>query len=161
MPNDHEFAEEFWKSIRADMTVMLGTPDLTPRPMTAQFVGDNRTIYFFTATNTDLGKINATPLAANLIYCAKGHDLFASVRGTLRASNDRELIDRLWNRYVEAWFPGGKDDPALCLLHFEPGEAEIWKDASSLVAGVKIFLGIGDPKQDYKDKVAKVDLRSA
>jgi hypothetical protein len=28
---------------------------------------------------------------------------------------------------------------------------------ASLVAGVKMFLGI-DPKDEYKDKVAKVDL---
>lgn len=161
MPNDHEFAEEFWKSLRADMTVMLGTPDLMPRPMTAQFDGDSRTIYFFTATNTELGQIGTTPEPASLIYSAKGHDLFAQVQGTLRAGNDPALIDRLWNRFVAAWFPGGKNDPSLCLLHFESGDAEIWKDASSLVAGVKIFLGIGDPKQDYKDSVAKVDLGSA
>ena len=43
------------------------------------------------------------------------------------------------------------------LLRFTPGDAQIWVDASSFVAGVKMFLGI-DPKQDYKDKVAKVDL---
>ena len=36
--------------------------------------------------------------------------------------------------------------------------AEIWLDASSLVAGIKMLLG-ADPKKDYKDKVAEVDLR--
>ena len=68
------------------------------------------------------------------------------------------LIDRLGNRFVAGWFEGGKDDPKLCLLRFDPGSAEVWKDASSLVAGVKMFLGMGDPKEDYKDDVAKVKL---
>lgn len=161
MPNHHEFAEEFWDAVRSDMTVMLGTSEFAPRPMTAQFDGDDKTIYFFTATDTDLGKTGTSPLKAMLIYAAKGHDLFATVNGTLKARNDRALIDRLWNRYVAAWFEGGKDDPKLCLLHFEPGQAEIWKDASSLVAGAKLFLGIGDPKEDYKDSAAKVDLGAA
>jgi general stress protein 26 len=161
MANDHEFAEAFWKSVESDMTVMVGTSDLTPRPMTAQFDGDSRTVYFFTASDTELGKIGGTPTAAHLVYAAKGHDLFAYVQGTLRADNDRARIERLWNRYVAAWFEGGKDDPRLRLLRFEPGEAEIWKDASSLVAGVKLFLGLGDPKEDYKDSVAKVNLNRA
>ncbi len=68
------------------------------------------------------------------------------------------MIDRLWNRYVAAWFEGGKDDPKLCLLRFDPAEAEIWLDASSIVAGVKMLLGFGDPKKDYEDSVASVKL---
>ena len=44
MPNDHEFAEKFWKSIKSDMTAMLGTSSYPVRPMTAQFDGDRKTI---------------------------------------------------------------------------------------------------------------------
>ncbi|MGC4024082.1 MAG: pyridoxamine 5'-phosphate oxidase family protein [Mesorhizobium sp.] len=92
------------------------------------------------------------------MYAAKGHDVFATVRGTLRIDNDKATIDRLWNRFVAAWFEKGKEDPKLTLLRFDPGDAEIWIDASSLMAGIKMFLGI-DPKEDYKDKVATVQLR--
>jgi general stress protein 26 len=72
--------------------------------------------------------------------------------------NDRAVIERLWNRYVAAWYEQGKDDPKLALLRLDPERAEIWEDASSLVAGIKLLLG-ADPKDDYKDKVAKVALR--
>jgi hypothetical protein len=40
------------------------------------------------------------------------------------------------------------------LTQVDPAHAEIWKDASSIVAGVKLFLGMADPKEDYKDSVA-------
>lgn len=160
MTDNREFVSKFWASIRSDMTAMLGTPEISLRPMTAQFDGDRNVIYFFTAKDTDLGRqVDSGGVEASLVYASKGHDLFASVEGKLFADNDREIIDRLWNRFVAAWFEGGKDDPRLCLLRFEPGEAEIWKDASSLVAGVKLFLGLGDPKEDYKDSVAEVDLK--
>jgi general stress protein 26 len=71
--------------------------------------------------------------------------------------NDRATIDRLWNGFVAAWFEGDKDDPKLTLLRFDAERAEIWLDASSMVAGIKMLLGV-DPKQDYRDKVAEVEL---
>lgn len=161
MPTDHEFAEQFWDSIKSDMTAMIGTSEVPPKPMTAQFDGDRKAIYFFTSKETDLAESGKKGGEATLIYAAKGHGLFATVDGKLSVDNDRAVIDRLWNRFVAAWFEGGKDDPKLCLLRFDPGHAEIWKDASSMVAGVKLFLGMGDPKEDYRDKVATVDLRTS
>jgi hypothetical protein len=59
---------------------------------------------------------------------------------------------------VAAWFEGGKTDPKLALLRLDAERAEIWGDASSIVAGVKLLLGV-DPKKDYRDKVAEVPLR--
>jgi general stress protein 26 len=125
--------------------------------MTAQFDGDNKIIYFFTANDTELPPKLKRARKATLTYSAKGHDVFATVKGTLSIYNDRPTIDRLWNRFVAAWFEKGKDDPKLTLLRFKPGEAQIWIDASSIMAGIKMFLGI-DPKEDYKDKVTTVQL---
>ena len=91
-------------------------------------------------------------------FASKGHDLFATLHGSVSLDNDRAVIDRLWNRFVAAWYEGGKDDPKLALLRFDAERAEIWLDASSLVAGIKMLLG-ADPKEDYKENVAEVDLR--
>ena len=159
MTDTTEFETAFWKALRSDMTAMVGLPGVTPRPMTAQFDGDRKVIYFFTATDTELAAHLTQSKQASLIYASKGHDLFAAVDGTLSIDNDRDVIDRLWNRFVAAWFEEGKDDPKLCLLRFDPAEAQIWKDASSLVVGVKLWLGMGDPKKDYEDSVATVRLQ--
>lgn len=91
-------------------------------------------------------------------FASKGHDLFATLHGAVSLDNDRAVIDRLWNRFVAAWYERGKDDPNLAVLRFDAERAEIWLDASSLVAGIKMLLG-ADPKEDYKDKVAEVNLR--
>ena len=58
---------------------------------------------------------------------------------------------------MAAWYEKGKDDPKLVLLRLDAERAEIWLDASSLLAGIKMLLG-SDPKRDYKDKVADVTL---
>ena len=156
-----ELKQEFWNQLADAMTVMLSIPDkCSARPMTAQLRGDKDRgpIWFFTSTETDLARALSGPQKASMVFVAKGHDLFATVDGTLTADNAPEVIDDLWNRFVAAWFDGGKDDPKLQLLRFDPAGAEIWLDGSSLVAGIKMLLGAGDPKEDYKDNVAKVRL---
>jgi general stress protein 26 len=160
MPTPQELETKFWKALESDMTVMLGidgVEDGHTRPMTAQFEGRRGPIWFFTSTDNAL--VNELDQSARAIatFTAKGHDLFAALHGRLSIDTNRATVDRLWNRFVAAWYEGGKDDPKLCLLRLDPENAEIWLDGSSVVAGVKIMLGM-DPKKDYKDHVAKVSL---
>ncbi|MCQ4166343.1 pyridoxamine 5'-phosphate oxidase family protein [Tahibacter harae] len=159
-----ELERKFWKSLKSDMTLMLGldgAEDGHTRPMTAQLDGDERgPIWFFTSTDSVIAQqlAGADSRRATAAFAAKGHDLFASIQGSLRVDNNRAVVDRLWNPFIAAWFEGGKDDPKLALLRFDAEHAEIWLNASSLLSGVKLLLGV-DPKKDYKDKVAQVDLR--
>lgn len=162
MPNDAKIEAKFWSALKDDMTVMLGltrAADGHAQPMTAQLddEGPGHAIWFFSAKDVDLVRAAGGGADAVLHFASKGHDLFASVAGRLTPDNDRAVIDRLWNSFVAAWFEGGKDDPKLQLLRFDPGEAQIWLNENSLFAGVKLLLG-SDPKQDYQDKVAEVDL---
>ena len=80
------------------------------------------------------------------------------MHGDLVLDNDPATIDRLWNRYVAAWFKGGKQDPLLQLLRFDAEQGQVWLNDSSLLAGVKLVLGV-DPKKAYNAKVADVNLR--
>jgi general stress protein 26 len=114
-------------------------------------------IWFFSARSNKLVESIKRTSRASGVFVSKGHNIYASLSGRIAIDNDPEMIDRLWNRYVAAWYKKGKDDPELALLRFEPEEAEIWKDGSSLVAGLKLLLG-SDPKKDYKKNVAKVAL---
>jgi general stress protein 26 len=161
MHTPQELEAKFWKSLKSDMTMMLGLNGLEDghaRPMTAQFEDDHGPIWFFTAKDTALvHELNGGDHRAIATFTAKGHDLFAAVHGTLTIDNDRATIDRLWNRFVAAWYEGGKDDPKLALLRLDCERAEIWLNGSSLLAGAKLLMGV-DPKKSYKDKVAQVPL---
>lgn len=161
MPTPQELEAKFWKALQSDMTMMLGldgVEDGHVRPMTAQVERERGPIWFFTAKDNVLVEKLEQGHRAIATFTSKDHDLFASLRGTLRMDNDRAVIDRLWNRYVAAWYEGGKDDPNLALLRLDGESVEIWENASSLVAGLKSLLGT-DPKKDAADKVAEVSLR--
>lgn len=166
MPDDATIKSKFWKALGKDMTVLLGLAqgeDGHVRPMTAQLEDDkleddrySGAIWFFTSTDNALYAMAGGGSPGVIHFVSKGHDVWASVNGSLAQSQDRAMIDKLWNRFVAAWYEG-KDDPKIALLKFDPNDAEIWIDASSAVAGLKMLIGI-DPKEDYKDKVAEVTL---
>jgi general stress protein 26 len=156
-----ELEAKFWKALGADMTVMLGldgVEDGHARPMTAQFEDDHGPIWFFTARDTALVQAVGKGKRAIATFAAKGHDMFATVHGKVSLDNDREVIDRLWNRFIAAWYPGGKDDPNLALLRLDAERAEIWLNENSVFAGLKLLLGV-DPKKSYRDKTAEVRLQ--
>lgn len=162
MANEREIEEKFWKAVKSDRTLMLGfAGEGHAQPMTAQIEGDEGgPIWIFSSKDVDLVKAigeNGRHGAAQ--FSSKGHDLFASIEGELSLSHDRAMIERLWNPFVAAWYEGGKEDPKLQLIRFDAGNAQIWLNENSLFAGVKLLLG-SDPKKDYKDKVADVELRS-
>lgn len=161
MADEAEITAKFWKALKSDRTMFLGLAsgeeDGHARPMTAQIEGDEGgPIWFFAATDNAMVK-NITPgTRAMGHFASKGHDIWATIHGTLSTTQDRDLIDRLWNPFVAAWYTG-KDDPKIILIRLDPADAEIWIDASSAIAGIKMMIGI-DPKKDYKDKVAEVTL---
>jgi general stress protein 26 len=161
MPTPRELETQFWKALKSDMTIMLGVVDAEEahlRPMTAQIEGEEGgPIWMFTANDTSIIGALADGSRAVATFSSKGHDLFATIHGTLGADNDREAIDRLWNSFVAAWYEGGKADPKLTLLRFDPDHAQIWENGSSLLAGIKLLFG-ADPKKEYQNNVAEVQL---
>ena len=158
MPTPDELEAKLGAGLRSEMTVMLGQEGgrAPARPMTAIVDGDDNRgpLWFFTSQDSELMQAGSGP--ANATYVAKGHDLFARIEGVLREDTDPAMIDRLWNPFVAAWYDG-KDDPDIALMRLDLESAEIWENASSLVAGIKALFG-SKPQEDYSDKVAQVPL---
>ena len=159
MADTQQLEAKFWKALNHDRTLMLGATGIAPRPMTALAEENRAPLWLFTASDTELaqGLDGSRGKAAIATFAAKGHDLFASLSGTVVIDDDREVIDRLWNPFVAAWFEKGKEDPKLRLLRFDVADAHVWLNENTLLAGVKLLLGI-DPKKSYRDKAGDVDL---
>lgn len=160
MADDAAIEAQFWKELKASPFVMLGLVDARDghtQPMAAKTEGESGPIWFFTTKDNTLVEAMADSNRAIVTYASNGHDMFASIHGTLVVDNDRATIDRLWDGHVEAWFDGGKDDPRLCLVRLDTDRAELWKGGSSFGAAITRLFG-SDPKESYKDNIAKVTL---
>ena len=99
---------------------------LHSRPMMVQdqeFDGD---LWFITGKNTvKTDEIEANP-NVNVAFSDPDDDIYVSITGKARVVNDRAKIDELWSPVHKAWFPEGKDDPNITLLHVDPELAEYW-----------------------------------
>ena len=160
MADDTEIEVKFWKALNASPFVMLGLDgarDGHTQPMTAQTEGDTGPIWFFATRDNSLVAALSESHRAIANYTSKGHDVFASIHGTLTLDQDRATIDRLWNAHVAAWYEGGKDDPKLALLRFDTEKAEIWLGGSTIGAAITRLFG-KDPKDTYAGKIAEVTL---
>ncbi len=162
MADDREIEEKFWDALKGSPFVMLGVEgehDGATRPMTVRFEDADCAagrLYVFTANDHDLVQALGQSNRAIAAYSAKGHDVFASLRGTIAMDNDRAAIDRLWNAIVAQWYEG-KDDPKLALLRFDIDDAKIWlSDLQGFLKPAFNKLLGREPDAGAKEKVAEI-----
>ena len=145
--NAAELKDKFWHEMSGSSYVMLRL-DAEPgnaAPMTASLDKHaNHSIWFFAGRDSRWAELGA----ATASYAAKGHDLFARFAGTLTEETDPARLDKQWSNFVEAWFPGGKDDPNLLMLRMDLGGASIWAGELGVVNTARMMLGM-----DVTDKV--------
>ncbi len=137
--NPQEIAAKFLGKLKDSPFVMIGLMDGEhSEPMTAQIDDDQpNTLFFFAGQDNRIAK-GGDAMAQ---FVGKGHDFFACLAGTVTTDNDRAQIDKLWNNHVEAWFPGGKEDPNLTLLRFDIDSAELWETDVSVSGRLKMLFG--------------------
>ena len=173
----HEDAPEdelktlFWEELSDSPFVMLGlegVEDSRTRPMTAQVdvpdggdAAQGGEIYFFASRSESLVQALGTGHRAVAAFAAKGHKLFAHIHGNLILSDDRAVIDRLWNPIIASWYKDGKDDPDLALVRFDTDSANIWKaetGATLKAAAMKALFNVDPGKKEQRDNRADVQL---
>ncbi|WP_066556975.1 pyridoxamine 5'-phosphate oxidase family protein [Croceicoccus bisphenolivorans] len=155
-PDPAKLKHEFWEEMSDSPFVMLqldADPD-SAAPMTAQLdKSADSAIWFFTSRDNRF----AAKGPATATFSAKDHDLFARFHGVLSEETSRERLDKQWSRQVEAWFPGGKDDPKLLMLRMDLGDASIWSAELGALTTAKMLVG-KDVTQDVQDKQVETTL---
>ena len=139
MADQAQLKRDLWKRMSDSPFLMVGLTDgQHSEPLTAQLDKDQvDTLWFFIGKDNRLAK--GGPAMAQFV--SKGHDVFACLSGSVRIHNDFAMIEKLWSRQVEAWFPGGKDDPNLALLRIDVDSAELWETDMSLSGKLKMLFG--------------------
>ena len=163
--------KKFWKELDDSPFIMLGlkgVEDDRTRPMTAQIdvpdggdKDDGGQIYFFASKSDGVGEAVKGSARAVATYTGKGHGLFAHIHGTLVASDDQAVIERLWNPFIASWYKDGKTDPDLQLLRFDTTSADVWEatpGATMKAAALKALFDIDPGKEHQAEHQAKVDL---
>ncbi len=110
------------------------------QPMTHFSDVDAGVFWFISSTETALVESLGLGEDAEYIVISDDHGVHVSIRGKLYQLQDEAKLDELWNPVVSAWFQGGREDPHLALLRFDPEVADIWVSSpSTLKFGFEII----------------------
>ncbi|HXJ21124.1 MAG TPA: pyridoxamine 5'-phosphate oxidase family protein [Polyangia bacterium] len=135
-----EKREHVRKLIADFETAMLvtRTPEgaVRARPLSiAEKTGDG-VLYFSTAIES--GKVHDLEHDGHAAVVMQSTGRYLSLSGDAHIQRDRALIQQLWSESWRVWFPEGPSDPSLCLVVFEPHEADYWDAAGA--AGLKYLF---------------------
>jgi general stress protein 26 len=87
----------------------------------------------FTAADGEVAaEVSANPNVL-LTYADPGDSAYVAVRGHGTILRDSDKAKELWSKMVEAYFPGGPDDPNVALLRVTIASAEQWEPPSGKV----------------------------
>ena len=113
---------------------------LYSRPLGTQQVEFDGDLWF--ATSADSPKVAEIALnpRVNVAYASPSRNSYVSVAGTARIVADRAKIEELWSPAMKLFFPEGKDDPNLRLIHVEAESAEYWDGPGTLLGKALSFV---------------------
>lgn len=119
-------------------------------PMSTQEVDDEGNIWFLFSSESHTFQHLQNDADICLLYSDPGSYSFLSIHAHTETSQDRERIDKYWNKMVEGWFEKGKEDPRIRVLKVKPFEAHYWDTQSNkLVTFLKVaYTGITGQKTD-------------
>ena len=132
---------ELIKDVRIAMLTTT-RPDgrLVSRPLGTQEVEFDGDLWFATgADSAKVAEIAAHPFV-NVSYASTSANTYVSVSGRAAVLDDRARIEQIWSPAMKLFFPGGKDDPNLRLIHVRADTAEYWDGPGTLVGKALTFL---------------------
>jgi general stress protein 26 len=143
---------------RFDTAMLVTRTDsggMRARPLSIADSGEDGALYFSTAI--DSPKVEELERDPHVAVVMQDGRRYVSISGVARIVRDRELIDRLWTASWKIWFPEGRDDPSLCVLHVEAIEAAYWdmsgrQGVKYVFQMAKAFLTGTQPPSDQDER---------
>jgi general stress protein 26 len=133
MSENHSL-DRVWDIIEKVGVCMLTTNfvgGLRARPLEARPDRSAGLILFVTDIHsTKEDEIEAKP-DVGLVFVDSSDNAYLSITARASVSRDSDGIQAAWRKTDEVWWPGGPDDPNVCLLRVEPFKAELWDGPAS------------------------------
>lgn len=155
----HDLLQDFDSAM---LVTRCNDGQLRSRPMMLADVDDDGGLWFMTGGNS--GKIDEIASDHHVNVALQTKSKFVSLSGQARIVHDRDKVAELWSEAWKVWFPGGKDDPNLVLLHVDGEMGEYWDNSGSsgikyLIEAGKAYLSGTRPDVEGDPKIhGKVDL---
>ena len=119
-----KIAELAKKARVAVLTTIDSSGQLVSRPLAMQDTEFTGELWFFTQDPSP--KVDDITAHDSVNVSFESGNGWVSIAGTASISHDQAKIDELWNKYAEAWFEKGREDPTIALIRVDATTAEFW-----------------------------------
>jgi len=141
MPESDEL-DRVWEIIEKVGVCMLTTRfagGLRSRPLEARPDRKSGRVLFV----TDIHSVKRDEVGrwpdVGLVFVAAADKSYLSITGRARVVDDPELRAAAWRKNDVVWWPGGPNDPDVCVLVCELAIAELWDGPSSAAVAAYEF----------------------
>jgi len=160
--NHRERLHELVKSASTVMLLSHGDASkIVGRPMAIARVDDDTTLYL--VTGIDSKKVEEIQRDPRVSVAVQAGHSFVMIEGECRVSQDRRLIDELWQDGWKPWFAGGKTSPEIAILVVTPSEGTYWDgglgNGLSYLYRMVVARVTGDEMERRPNDQATVDLK--
>jgi general stress protein 26 len=135
--------ERIWDIVERVGVCMLTTKSasgMRARPLEARPDRDVGEILFVTDVHSAKEReIEAAP-DVGLVFIDSSDKAFLSITGRACVTRDADKLRAAWRKTDEVWWPGGPNDPDVCLLRIEPFIAELWDGPASAAVTALEFV---------------------
>ena len=123
-------------------TAITTGKSLNVRPMVAQKIDENGSLYFLSSNDSYKNQDIALDPKVQLLFQGSSHSDFLSIYGFATISSDKQLIKELWEPILKVWFTEGEDDPRITVIIVTPTEGYYWDNKhGNAIAMVKMAAG--------------------
>ncbi|WP_034691174.1 pyridoxamine 5'-phosphate oxidase family protein [Kaistella palustris] len=84
-------------------------------PMTLQEVDENGILWFISSSESEHNRNIQEDVQVQLYFMNGSSYEYVFIKGNASISKDRELIEKYWSDFANAWFDG-KDDPRVTVI---------------------------------------------
>lgn len=161
---NREDAVKKFRSLVHDVNICMFTTvddrgQVVSRPMSTVKIDEEGDAWFFTNEFSEKISEVSKDNTVYLIYSHPGKNVYVNVKGTCSVILDKTKINELWNPLLKAWFPGGKEDPRLCLVKVVTEEASYWNsDAGGMAIYFRMLRAIANREQYREKDMGKLKL---
>jgi general stress protein 26 len=133
MESDIERVWEITESVGVCMLTTQSRDGLRARPVVARVTRDKAVVYVVTDVRSlKTQEIEDAP-DVGLTFVDATQNAYLSMTGRASLERDVAKTREIWKGTDDLWWPGGPEDPNVCLLRFEPAVAELWDGPASVV----------------------------
>jgi general stress protein 26 len=142
----------------AAVTTRAADGALHSRPLAVLDDDFGGTVRFFTKDpSAKTAELAAHPEVNVAIGDGKG---WVSLAGSGSVTHDRDLLDRYWNPLADAYFDGGREDPAAAILEVRVDTLEYWDLRTPAIAqAFQVLKGVLTKTEPDLGGSGTIDLR--